>query len=212
MKRLPLIPTIIVAAAIAVMIGLGVWQLQRAQWKNELLAQYSQAAAKPPVAWPTVPVEKDAPLFRRATGYCLSVTGWSSSAGRNRRGESGWSHTASCRTGGAEGPGMQVDMGWSRDPANPRWSGGKIDGVIAPDSKHVIRLVSDTPAPGLEASAPPNPEDIPNNHLSYAVQWFLFAAVAGVIYVLALRRRSSSSPSPDGEGGRPKDGGRDPAA
>ncbi|HNJ47416.1 MAG TPA: SURF1 family protein, partial [Novosphingobium sp.] len=31
--------------------------------------------------------------------------------------------------------------------------------------------------------------DIPNNHLSYAVQWFLFAATALVIYGLALRKR-----------------------
>jgi len=30
---------------------------------------------------------------------------------------------------------------------------------------------------------------VPNNHLAYAVQWFLFALVAGVIYVIALRRR-----------------------
>jgi len=31
--------------------------------------------------------------------------------------------------------------------------------------------------------------DIPNNHLAYAVQWFLFAGIAGVIYALALKRR-----------------------
>jgi len=29
----------------------------------------------------------------------------------------------------------------------------------------------------------------PNNHLSYAIQWFFFAATALVIYVLALRKR-----------------------
>jgi surfeit locus 1 family protein len=39
------------------------------------------------------------------------------------------------------------------------------------------------------ASAPPSPDNIPNNHLSYAVQWFLFAGIAGVIYALALRQR-----------------------
>jgi surfeit locus 1 family protein len=31
---------------------------------------------------------------------------------------------------------------------------------------------------------------VPNNHLAYAVQWFLFAGVAAVIYALALRRRT----------------------
>ena len=32
-------------------------------------------------------------------------------------------------------------------------------------------------------------EGIPNNHLSYAVQWFLFALTALVIYVLAVRKK-----------------------
>jgi cytochrome oxidase assembly protein ShyY1 len=54
-------------------------------------------------------------------------------------------------------------------------------------------LVSNTPAPGLEASAPPSPDEVPNNHLAYAVQWFLFAGVAALIYGLALRRRASAS-------------------
>ena len=39
MRRLPILPTIIVAAAVAVMIGLGIWQLQRAEWKNRLIAE-----------------------------------------------------------------------------------------------------------------------------------------------------------------------------
>jgi cytochrome oxidase assembly protein ShyY1 len=37
---------------------------------------------------------------------------------------------------------------------------------------------------------PPNPEDVPNNHLSYAVQWFAFAGIAAGIYLLAVRRRT----------------------
>ena len=38
-RKLPLVPTILVAGAVAVMIGLGVWQLQRAKWKEGLLRQ-----------------------------------------------------------------------------------------------------------------------------------------------------------------------------
>jgi surfeit locus 1 family protein len=52
-----------------------------------------------------------------------------------------------------------------------------------------IRLIAETPQAGLEPLAPPDPGDLPNNHLAYAVQWFFFAATALVIYVLALRRR-----------------------
>src|SRR5205823_12604763 len=42
-RRLPITATLIVALAVAVMIGLGVWQLQRAKWKETLLARYEQA-------------------------------------------------------------------------------------------------------------------------------------------------------------------------
>ena len=47
MKRLPVLPTHIVAAAVAVMIALGIWQLQRAQWKDRLLVEYAAAANLP---------------------------------------------------------------------------------------------------------------------------------------------------------------------
>jgi cytochrome oxidase assembly protein ShyY1 len=186
--KIPVVPTAIVAAAVAVMIGLGVWQLQRAQWKDALLVRYSQAAGLPPIAWPTMPPKGDLPLYRRATGFCLEVVSWRAVAGRNRDDQPGWSHIAACRTG-AEGPGMQADVGWSRSSDPPQWRGGPIEGVIAPDSKHGMRLVAATPAPGLAASAPPSPEAVPNNHLAYAIQWFIFAGIAALIYGLALRRR-----------------------
>jgi len=71
-RRLPLIPTLIVAAAVAVMIGLGIWQLQRAKWKEGLLARYAEAQKLPPIAWPTMPMsDAQLPLFRYATGVCL---------------------------------------------------------------------------------------------------------------------------------------------
>jgi cytochrome oxidase assembly protein ShyY1 len=189
--RWPLIPTVIVAAAVAIMIALGVWQLRRADEKEALIDRYRAAAGQPPVAWPSVPPADDALLYRRATAFCTEVTGWRSVAGRNRSGRTGWSHIAACRTGGYEGPGMQADMGWSVGHQPPAWRGGEVSGVIAPDREHRIRLVSEAPAPSLEPSARPNPEDHPNNHLMYAFQWFFFALVAAIIYVLALRRRQN---------------------
>ena len=43
-----------------------------------------------------------------------------------------------------------------------------------------------------EAGAPPDPADIPNNHRSYAFQWFAFALSALVIYALALKGRGKA--------------------
>ncbi len=192
-RRLPLIPTILVAFAVAAMIGLGVWQLGRAREKEALLASYAAARGQPPIAFPTGPVGEPLPLFRRATGYCLQPVSRRVLAGRNRADEPGYVHIITCRTG-AEGPGMAVQVGWSKDPrAEFRWAGGEVGGVIAPDRKYRMRLVADGAAPGLQPSAMPSMESIPNNHRMYAVQWFLFAAIAAIIYGLAVRKRLKST-------------------
>lgn len=188
--KVPFLPTLLVGAAVAVMIGLGIWQLQRVQEKRALITRAQQASKLPPVAWPAIPPGDDSLLYRRVSGFCTEVVGWRAVAGRNEAGETGWSHIAACRTGGMEGPGMQVDMGWSNSSAPPAtFKGGEVSGIIERDKDHLIRLVSSRAATGLVPSAPPSPESMPNNHLLYALQWFFFALTAAVIYVLALRRR-----------------------
>lgn len=189
MKRIPLLPTLVVLAAVAGMVLLGFWQIRRLHEKEALLARYAAAPGQPAVAWPMVPARDGALLYRRSGALCLQPTTWSARAGRSRTGESGWRHVVLCRTG-AEGPGIAVDMGWSKDPKNPvGWTGGRVTGTIDADRDHVLILVSDSAAPGLTPSMKPSPEEIPNNHFAYAVQWFAFAGIALVIYALALRRR-----------------------
>jgi surfeit locus 1 family protein len=189
MRRVPVFPTIIVAGAVAVMIALGIWQLQRMAWKDALIESYAGAQGLPPIVWPTR-VDKEAPpLFRRAAAICREVNDWRSASGRNLVGQAGWVHIAHCRT--EAGMDMQAVMGWSERPDSPPWTGGPVSGIIAPDSQHIIRLVASQPAPGLQAAQPPSIEDIPNNHFGYAMQWFLFAGIALVIYGLALRRRAN---------------------
>lgn len=193
-RRLPLVPTILVAGAVVVMIGLGVWQLQRARWKEGLIAQLQAAQTVPPIAYPTVPL-KDAelPLFHHATAVCLQPTGRRVTAGQNVKGETGYVVIVDCRTG-AEGPGLAVEVGWSRNPAVQfDWPGGPVSGVIAPDSRNRMRLVAASAPEGLETAAPPSVEQIPNNHRSYAIQWFAFAGIAALIYGLALRQRAGKA-------------------
>ncbi len=192
-RKLSLIPTLIVAAAVAVMIALGVWQLRRAVEKEALLDRFRAAQNLPPISFPTGAMREDQlPLFRHATGMCLQPVAKRSTAGRNRAGETGYSQIVDCRTG-AEGPGMSVELGWSKNPnVTVNWPGGLVSGIIAPDSRMRMRLVAASSPPGLEPSAPPAIEQIPNNHRSYAIQWFLFALIAAVIYVLALRGKLNS--------------------
>jgi surfeit locus 1 family protein len=94
-------------------------------------------------------------------------------------------------------------MGVSADPrASPGWPGGEVAGRIAAEPSRAglaerllgktspprPMIVAEQPAPGLAASAPPEP-DMANSSRAYAVQWFFFAAAAALIYLLALRRR-----------------------
>jgi cytochrome oxidase assembly protein ShyY1 len=198
-SRLPVIPTIIVAVAVAVMIGLGVWQLQRAGWKERLIARYAREETLPPIAWPTVPLKADErPLFRHATGVCLRPIGRRAVAGQNRAGESGYAHIIDCATG-AEGPGISVEVGWSRNPNAPvNWAGGPVSGIIVPDRRSGMRLVAASAPPGLMPSKPPQAASAsrvtPAGHRGYAATWFSLAAIAMVIYGLVLRKRLREEP------------------
>ncbi|WP_265587635.1 SURF1 family protein [Sphingomicrobium arenosum] len=182
------IGAILTAIAVAVMIGLGFWQLDRLEQKEALIAGYEAAADRPAIAFPPVPTD-DPPLYRKSALTCLEVTGWRHQAGANRDGRSGYVHVADCRLG-AEGPGAAVEIGWSTEPvAGTDWTGGPVTGTIGPDEKYRYRLVADEGLAGLQPSAPPSLDAISNNHFAYAMQWFAFAAIAVVIFLLASAKR-----------------------
>ncbi len=192
-RKWPILPTLLVALAVATMIGLGFWQLQRKAQKEALLAQYAAAADKPSIIYPAVPIKKDAPYFRLSSVNCLSVKGWHAVAGSNIKDEAGFAHIADCQTSGGEGPGARVAIGWSMRPDKPAWQGGLVHGIIAPDNQSIVRLVASEPVAGLQQLARPSIASIANNHLSYAIQWFSFAAIAAIIYILALRRKGQAT-------------------
>jgi surfeit locus 1 family protein len=193
MRRVPILATLVVTAAVAAMIALGFWQLSRARWKEGLIEQYQVAQKLPPIAFPTVPAKGPLPLFRWATGMCVKPLGHRAIAGENRQGEPGYAHIVQCSTG-AEGPGMAVDIGWSKDPnAAWNWPGGPVTGVIVPDRLQRIRLVAASAPAGLQPSQAPSVDSVvqvtPTGHRFYALQWFAFAAIALLIFVLAVRKR-----------------------
>lgn len=185
-RPVPLFATLLVLAAVATMIGLGLWQLGRLREKEALLAYYARAEANPAeVGFPVAKAGK-ALLYRHSRLTCERVTSASFIAGRNLKGESGLARLVHCAVPGGE---ADVVLGWSRAPVAAEWGGGEVAGVIAPGGTGGVKLVADPPLAGLRPNARPDPREIPNNHLSYAVQWFLFATTAMVIYLLALRAR-----------------------
>lgn len=201
----PLWPTLIVFSAVLAMVMLGLWQLKRAGQKAALIAEARDNPAKPPRSFPvTGPVTPDM-TFRRSSLHCLRVVGWQVEAGRAADGVAGFRYIAQCATG-AEGQGALVALGIGGKPdMKPAWTGGTVSGWITkePDHRSLIALMTgpemvlrpmlvaaSSPVAELKPSALPRVEDIPNNHTSYAVQWFSFAGLALLIYMLALRRRA----------------------
>jgi surfeit locus 1 family protein len=204
--KLPVIPTAIVAVAVSAMIALGVWQLQRAKWKDAILATYAANAGRAAMAFPQTGPVLDNAMFRKSELTCLRVIEWRRSGGADKDGRPGTRYIADCATG-AMGQGALVDIGVGSDPrATPVWKGGSVKGIITtePDFRSLIgrvfaremvlrpMLVATNVVPELRPSPPPSPASVPNNHLAYAGQWFLFAASAIIIYILALRRRQSA--------------------
>jgi surfeit locus 1 family protein len=202
-RRIPIVATTVVLLAVAVMIGLGFWQLGRLQQKEAAIALWRANLTLPQTAYPAMNPADDRFLFRKLSANCLRVTDWQVTGGRTPDDQPGWRHIASCATG-ATGPGMLVDMGVGRDPhAKAVWAGGPVSGhaTYEPDRHSFITrllgkapplrlmIISEQAAPGLAPSPPPDATSVPNNHLSYAVQWFFFACVALIIYALALRKR-----------------------
>jgi cytochrome oxidase assembly protein ShyY1 len=205
-RRFPLLPTLLVALAVAAMIGLGIWQIQRAGQKETLLAHLAANPSRSAIAYPALgPVAPDS-LFRRSAVTCLSVERWQEEAGRAKDGSTGFRQIAHCRTG-AEGPGALISLGVAGKPGTkPEWTGGEVSGWITEEPDHrsliahlvgpkvVLRpmLIADgAHDPALKAPALPSTQDIPNNHIGYAIQWFGFAIAAAIIYVLALGRKQA---------------------
>ncbi len=213
MRRLPVFPTILVGLAAAAMVALGIWQLQRKTWKEGLLAHYAANENLPPITFPEHPFGDDV-LFRKAHAVCARVTGWSAEVGRSASGQVGWRQIARCTRAGTGEP-FAVQLGVSADPGTrPGWAGGAVSGFIshAPDHHSLLEtmlgqagpkelmLVAKTPPEGLMPNSAADLSAVPNNHLAYAVQWFIFAGLAVLIYLLALRRRRHPLVTPRSRG------------
>ena len=206
-RRIPLIPTLLVLLAAGYMVHLGLWQLDRLHQKESRIAQ-AQAAQKDSslVSIGVVWREKQADVwdYRRTHFWCQQVMSTNMVSGRNAAGEAGWAQVVRCLTApvmtqtfrptqGAQGVLADVVIGWSKQPKPVAWQGGEVLGRIAPGGEFRHHVVADPPLGGMVANAQPDPRTLPNNHLSYAVQWFLFAITALVIYGLALWRRGKGA-------------------
>ena len=182
-RKLPLIPTILVAA------GGGDDDRPRhlaaraAQRRSRRCSTNYAAAASACRRSAGRPCRRKEPLplvpRRRPAIACRSPAS-ARAAGQNRDGEpASWSSPTAAT--GAEGPGMAVELGWSKNPnagrAYQRRAGQRRDRARQHEPDAAGRGTRRAGADGQRAAIAGDP--IPNNHLSYAIQWFLFARDRG---------------------------------
>ena len=77
-RRFPIVATIATAVSLVILVGLGVWQVQRLQWKEGLLARIAERQAAParPLAAVLARARPDEDLeFTRVTASCPGLAG-----------------------------------------------------------------------------------------------------------------------------------------
>ncbi len=212
-------PVILGLAGVAVLVSLGLWQLQRMAWKEGVLAEIAARIGEAPAALPRTPdPARDRYLPVAVAGR---LTGQEALVLASRKGVGPvWRVIAVLETD--EGRRILVDRGYVTEDtkAAPRQAVGlavtgnlawpdEADGYTpAPDPARGLWFARDLPAmathfgtePVLVVAREPTgdgiipwPVDasgIPNDHLGYAIQWFAMAVVwAGMTLLLLWRIR-----------------------
>lgn len=209
MRRLPLWPTLFTLVAVVTMIGFGIWQLQRRDWKHQLIARLDAAQTLPPVTpreFFEAMVGEGSVQYRRAVVACRPgrVAPYDLTGGASAKGQSGFLVLVACRTPAVQNgraPDLVVVAGFSvRADVAPLIVDAEFDGTIVErpygrkaKDRPTFMLIPRTAVPPLTPSRVPTPGDLPDSHLSYAVQWFSFAAILSVIYGLFVWRRRDSA-------------------
>jgi surfeit locus 1 family protein len=211
-------------AGTAVLARLGLWQMQRLEWKQGILDDITARITAAPVALPAAPdpvadrflpvqvagrtgaaeILVQASLKMVGPGFRV-IAPFETEDGRRILLDRGFIRlsdrdkdrppAAMTVTGNVHWPDEQDGFTPDPDPAGGLWFARDIDSMAAAlDTEPVLVVAASTDeAPQVVTPLPVGTEGIPNNHLGYAVQWFLLAAVwaAMTVYLLAsLRRRT----------------------
>lgn len=209
-------PLILGMVGCAILIGLGVWQLQRLAWKEAILAEIGARIGADPVDLPAAPAQAEHPYLPVAVTGALGGEELHVLTSGNG---AGYRVISALTTGdrrvmvdlgfvgleGKDAPRMapqvtvtgnlhwpdEVD-GWTPAPdrAANTWFARDVDAMAAALNTEPVLIVARDIA-GADLATDPLPIDtgaIRNDHLEYAITWFLLALVwAGMSLYLILR-------------------------
>ena len=220
-RRFPIGLTIATLVAFAILVGLGVWQIKRLAWKEDLLARIEVLKTAP--AQPLAAV-----LARAHKGEDVGWTRVSVDCQTDkpetlplvygvRDGDIVWRATAICQTSAAGYGAILLDLGVINAltgqptpspvtlaaPAHavgvlmtPRTLGGDRAATLQrfaaeKPAPFILMVESATPADPRVTPAP-LPAEISNRHLEYALTWFGLAVTLLFIYAAMLWRKMRS--------------------
>lgn len=222
MLRKIIFPLLLGFVGCAVLVALGVWQVQRLAWKTEILDQIAATIVAPPVALPAGPdpvADEYLPVTvsGQITGQTLSVlvstaengagyrtiTGFRTDDGRDIVADLGFL--------GLDDRGAPLPTGPATLTGNLLWPDEVDTWTPAPDVATGIWFARDLPAMAaalnaepllvvarqIEPAGPTQPmpvgiQGIPNDHLGYAITWFMlaigWALMTGLLIYRTIRR------------------------
>ena len=205
------IPLIAAAAVAAVCVRLGLWQLDRLEQRRARNATIAAAVHEPPLP-AEVAMKNRSTRFRRVTaGGRWDYRRERTLSGRTRNGSPGVHVVTPMILG--DSAEILVNRGWVYSPDArtvdlPKWREGDegqivgyVDepppslGPLTPARLYVVAL-ADSGSSATTVAADERPARLPlpafgneGPHLSYAVQWFSFAAIALIGTPIVVRRQ-----------------------
>jgi surfeit locus 1 family protein len=221
MKRL-IIPLIFGLAGAAVLVGLGLWQAQRLAWKEGILSAIAARMDEAPASVPAAPAAAtdaylpvsvtgaftgqavDVLVSRKQVGPGFRVIAvFQGDDGRRLLVDRGF--VAAEARGAGHGPSGPVtvtgNLHWpdevdgftpAPDIAKGLWYARDIPALAAALGTEPVLVVARSDTGEAVVPWPVDTAGIPNDHLGYAVQWFLLALVwlgMTILYLWRMRRR-----------------------
>ncbi|MDP2080888.1 MAG: SURF1 family protein [Pseudotabrizicola sp.] len=205
MTRRMIIPLLFGLIGGGILMGFGIWQLQRLTWKEAVLADIEARIVAAPVALPLLadpeadrylPVTAtgrftgeslDVLVSRKQIGAGVRVVGVFETDGRRVLVDRGFvAQGARDAPRGADATTVVGNLHWPSevdsftpppDTKTGLWFARDVPAMASALTAEPLLLIAREPtAPGIEP-LPVDTSGIPNDHLGYAVQWFGLAAV-----------------------------------
>ncbi|HUB97348.1 MAG TPA: SURF1 family protein [Stellaceae bacterium] len=223
-------PTLFTAFGLALLLGLGTWQVQRLGWKERLIAERAAGVAASPVPLPTTQAAAQGLEYHhvRAVGHYVGKPLYLHAISRD--GDQGFHVVAPFAL--ADGGAVLIDRGFVPEDvarANPVFASPAAPEI---EVTGLLRLAAgkpswftpeNAPAQGtwfyvdpdamgkaagvgpvlpfyIDADREPGARypiggqtllDLPNNHLQYAITWYLLAAALVIVYLRIVLKRGA---------------------